>query len=417
MQISTYQEPSPAGTAPSQNGATAERPFFFLHIRKTAGVSLRGLLANRFPADRTLFQAHSVNGPPDPGRALFATGHVGFDYAERFEVTPTIFTLLREPMARCVSAYHFLQSHNESYFRTLATELSETEHRGRRRFQERVTALGARRFLTEEETLARQYLANVQTRDLAGAAYAGLADDDPRLLGAALKHLVRIDLAGIVERLPETLRLLGALMRWGQIGPVPHLNRTPPPGSEIDPAALELLRSWNELDLRLYAEACRLFGRKMSALKPETGAPKLMAALTADRFTLDQPLHGEGWHEREYFEGRWLCWNSAPTATLNLHATVARPSRFACLLSHIFNAHALDQLRVTLNSETLALRKHAVKDGILVESDIPMQAWASDSHRALLTFHCPVMGSPRDSDPRSPDARRFGFALAWLDLN
>ena len=411
------QERSPAGAVPSPNGTTAERPFFFLHIRKTAGVSLRGLLANRFPADRILFQAHSVGGPQEPSDALFATGHVGFDYAARFKVAPTTFTVLREPMARCVSAYHFLQSHNEAYFQMLARELSEADYQGRQRFWERAIALGPTRFLAEEEALARQYLANVQTRDLAGASGTGLADDDPRLLDAALVHLAQIDLTGIVERFPETLRLLGAMMHWQRLGPLQHLNRTPAPESEIDPAALELLRSWNQLDLSLYAEACRLFEQKRQALPSEADASEFATSLNDDGFTPDQPLHGYGWHEREYFEGRWLCWNSAPIATLSLRAARARPSQFKCLLSHVFNEPALDRFGITLNAQPLDLRKREAAGGILIESEIPAKAWTADPHRAFLTFQCPIMGSPADFNPASPDTRQLGFSLALLRLD
>jgi hypothetical protein len=395
----------------------AERPFFFLHIRKTAGVSLRGLLANRFPADRILFQAHSVNGPQQPGDALFATGHVGFDYAKRFSAAPTIFTVLREPMARCLSAYDFFQSHSEGFFRTLAAELSEEEYRGRRRFQERAQELGPARFLAEEEKLARHWLANVQTRQLAGAAFADHSDDDPRLLDAALQNLAQIDLAGILEREQDSLRLLGHMMGWGALGPLPHLNRTPQARrSAIDAASRDILQSWNELDFRLYTEACRLFDQKLRALPGEADSASRATSPAADRFTSDRPLHGHGWHERESFERRWLCWNSARIATLSLRAGTPRASQFQCLLSHVFSSQVLSRLEIALNGHPVVLRKRAVKDGILIESDIPATAWTADAHRAALTFQCPINGSPRDLDPASPDARQLGFALAWLEL-
>ena len=417
MSLSNDPEPPPSGAAPHK-AATAERPFFFLHIRKTGGVSLRGLLANRFPADRILFQAHSVSGPQLPGDALFATGHVGFGYAGKFEVPPTIFTMLREPMARCISAYAFFQSHSEDFLRNLSTELSAEEYQDRCRFQERARALGPSLFLTEEEKLARRWLANVQTRKLAGAAFAACRDDDPRLLDAALRHLARIDLAGILEREQDTLRLLGQMMGWGAFGPLPHLNRTPLlHRSAIDAAFREILRSWNELDFQLYTEACRLFDLKLGAMSDEASPATLATLLAAGRFTPDQPLHGQGWHERERLGNRWLCWNSAPMATLNLRAQTARPAHYKCLLSHVFSAHALDRLAISLNGCMLDLRKRAVNGGILIESDIPATAWSVDSHRAALAFHCPVMGSPCDLDPASPDRRQVGFALAWLELD
>lgn len=418
MSPSKHQEPSPAGAAPRQGGTAAEKPFFFLHIRKTAGVSLRGLLANRFPAASILFQAHSAAGPQQPGDALFATGHVGFDYAARFSVAPTIFTVLREPMARCVSAYDFFQSHSEEFLRNLSTELSAEEYQGRRRFQQRARDLGPVRFLADEEKLARHWLANVQTRQLAGAAFADCRDDDPRLLDAALQNLLRIDLAGILEREQDTLHLLGRMMAWGAFGPLPHLNRTPQVRRPaIDADSRHILLAWNELDIRLYAKACRLFDQKLRALADEASTGLLATSLAADRFVPDQPLHGHGWHEREFFNHRWLCWNSAPVATLNLRTRTSRPSQLKCLLSHVFNAHALDRLRIALNGYVLDPHKRAVSDGILVESEIPATAWTTDPHHAALTFECPVTGSPRDLDPTSPDDRQIGFALASLELN
>ncbi|WP_186293990.1 sulfotransferase family 2 domain-containing protein [Bradyrhizobium guangdongense] len=397
---------------------TAERPFFFLHIRKTAGVSLRGLLANRFPADRILFQAHSRSGPQRPGNALFATGHVDFDYAGSFPIHPTIFTVLREPMSRCVSAHDFFQSHSEPFFQTLATELSTDEYAARRRYQERARALGPKRFLGEEEPLARYWLANVQTRQLAGASFASLRDDDPRLLDAALTNLARIDLTGILERQADTLKLLGRMMGWGPLGPLAHLNRTPRSSqSELDPASLHILHSWNELDLRLYEEAHRLFEHRLAASPSAEDKVQLAAPLGADGFTPDQPLHGAGWHERERHEGRWLCWNSAPSATLNLQPATPAPRRFQCLLSHVFNEHALNRIGIAINDRPLVLRKRAAEGGILIESDIPASAWAADPAHAVLTFQCPVMGSPQDLDPNSSDARQLGFALARVLLD
>nr|WP_256464325.1 hypothetical protein [Bradyrhizobium sp. 21] len=361
-----------------------------------------------------MFQAHSVSGPQQPGDALFATGHVGFDYAARFSVAPVIFTVLREPVARCVSACTFFQSHSETFFHTLATELSSGEYQARRRFQEKARSLGTARFLVEEETLARHWLANVQTRQLAGAAGADLSDDDPRLLEAALQHIMRVDLAGILEREADTLQLLGQMMGWSQFGPLLHLNRTPrsdlPP---VDPESREILRCWNALDLQLYAEACRLFDDRLGA----SGAvPELATAIGADGFTPDQPLHGFGWHEREHHEGRWLCWNSAAEATLNLRTATARPSRLQCLLSHVLNEEALRQLDISLNGQPLVLRRCAVQGGILLEGDVPAHVWSADADRALLTFRCPVMGCPPRVDDAPSDLRQLGFALAKLRL-
>jgi len=396
-----------------------DRPFFFLHIRKTAGVSLRGLLANRFPVGKLLFQAHSVGGPQDPGQAVFATGHVGFDYAQRFRTWPTIFTMLREPVSRSLSAYRFFQNHSEAFYRVLATELSPADYDSRRRFSEHARSLGMRRFLRDHESLARTWLSNVQTRQLAGAACAGLADDDPRLIETALHHFGSIDLVGIFERLDQTLHLLGRLTNWGSLGPVQHLNMTGLSDSDPDPACLEILRSWNELDSYLYDAALARFETQLAALDDASAKDIPTSAsspIEGDLYTPDQPIHGYGWHEREWFQGKWLCWNSAPIATLNLRPARSRPSTFRCLLSHAISEAVLEHLAISVNSMPLRLQKRAVDGGILVEGDIVQAAWATDSSVARLTFTCPVMGRPCDVDPASTDRRNLGVALAWLRM-
>src|SRR5204863_303516 len=101
---------------------------------------------------------------------------------------------------------------------------------------------------------------------------------------------------------------------------------------------------------------------------------------------------------------------------LTLRTSTARPSRFRCMLSHVFNALALEQLTIRLNGTALSLRRRGTQEGILIESENPAACWTPDPHRASLTFHCPVMGSPHDLDPQSRDIRRLGFALAWLEL-
>ena len=395
------------------------KPFLFIHVRKTAGVSLRGLLANLFPADQVLFQAHSVSGPPSPGNAIFATGHVGFDYAERFAAQPTVFTMVREPIARCLSAYHFFRNNDESFFRVLKNEITETEYQSRRRFTERARRMDMLRFLVEEEALARVWLANYQTRQLAGGAQANLADDDPRLLEIVLAYLLKSDLVGVFERLDDTLRLLAPMMGWGRLGPLQHLNSTSQPHN-VDPKCIEIIRAWNALDSQLYREASRLFESKLAALSHKSAnepAPDTVCLADAREFTPDMPLRGYGWHEREFHDGKWLCWNSAAAATLDLAITKSKPRRFRCLLSHVISRDAIDKLQISVNSARLALQMRKAANGYLLQGAVPDNAMSENPSVARITFDCPVMRRPCDINPNSNDSRSLSVAIdsIWID--
>jgi len=396
------------------------KPFLFIHIRKTAGMSLRGLLANLFPANRVLYQAHSVSGPQTPGDALFVTGHVDFDYAQRFTARPVIFTTVREPISRCLSTYYYFRSNHEQFFRTLATEVIAAEYQARRRFTDLSRELDLLQFLVKEEALARTWLSNVQTRQLAGNSCAGFPDDDPRLLEIALDHLNGCDLVGIAERLNDTLRLLGGMMNWGRLGPLQHINSTAHPrAAAIDPLCLEILRSWNTLDLILYEEACRLFELKLRAVdhkSPDDTFPDTSLLADGEKFTPDMRISGYGWHEREFHHDRWLCWNAATTATLYLRLLNSDYTRFECLLLHVINSVALDHLRISFNLIPLSLQKRQVGKDILVEGALPENALAKSARVAQITFHCPELWRPCDINPNSTDRRTMSVAIGRIRI-
>ncbi len=400
----------------------AIKPFLHIHIRKTAGTSLRAMLANLFPVDRLLFNAHAVKAPDMPGAALFVSGHVDYDYAKRFSTWPTIFTLVREPIALALSTFYFFLSNDEAFFRALAPDWAESEYRSRRRFTDRARQLGLGRFLVEERQLARTWLSNMQTRQMAGISCAGSEYDAPQLLECAEANLQNCDLVGIFERLDETLALLGPLLHMDRLGPVQHVNGTARRADVTPPDAncMEILGSWNILDARLYQQALGLFEQKLrTSAKARLEVNASPAELLADGagFTPDQPIRGFGWHERECHRQKWLCWTAAPVATLDLQLTTPTATRFRCFLSHVISRTALDDLKISLNSVQLALKMRPKSEGFLLEGPIPKPAWEADPHRARVTIDCPIMKRPIDVNPNSTDLRNLGVAVEWIRID
>ncbi|MFZ0460550.1 MAG: hypothetical protein WAM17_19300 [Rhodoplanes sp.] len=195
------------------------------------------------------------------------------------------------------------------------------------------------------------------------------------------------------------------------------------PGTdEIDAESLDILRSWNALDLRLYDTACALFEVRMAtAGRARLERPYLDETSLPDGayFTPEQPIRGYGWHEREFHQGRWLCWNSAPTATLALNRPeLAACSRFQCLVTHAVGPAALDSLRVSLNGTLLALQKRQQEDGYLLEGAIPPEVLIERrGGLAEVTIRCPIMQRPCDINPDSSDSRQLGVAVAWIRID
>jgi hypothetical protein len=163
-----------------------------------------------------------------------------------------------------------------------------------------------------------------------------------------------------------------------------------------------------------------LFDLKLKATNGESlenGNPTSAWLPDGEEFTPDMPIRGYGWHEREWHQGRWLCWNSAGVATLDLRISKPRTSRFRCLLSHVISQAALDSLQISLNSVPLTLQKREADGGILLEGAIPAGAFRTTPHLARLTFDCPVMQRPCDVDPNSPDRRSMAVAVGRLRID
>ena len=392
------------------------RPFLYIHIRKTAGTSLRTLLTNQFPVDRLLLNAHSVRGPQEPGEAAFVTGHVAFDYVQRFTVRPTIFTVFREPISHALSTYFFFRANDEDFFQTVGRDWNEAELAARRRFTERARALDMLSFLRTEEALAKRWLSNAQTCQLASCTHA--ERDNNRVLETAIANLQTCDLVGTLEKINETLFVVGHHMRWGAVGPLQHLNATR--AEAVDRGCLDILRAWNPLDLQLYGAAAALLDKRLELISKQPPAqviPDLQTLPSAENFTPDMPIRGYGWHEREHHDGRWLCWTASETATLQLAIRNSGATRFRCLVSHAIGPDALAGLRMSLNSSALTLNCRRVDEGWLIESALPLGAMKETPGLASIAIHCPVMARPCDLDASSIDRRKLGVAIARIALD
>src|SRR5262245_28712119 len=107
-------EPRRAPALPSPG-----RPLYFVHVPKAAGTSVRQFLAMRVPegAARWLRHedsaAHAENRTGLDGFAVVG-GHEVYDLRDHLPAAAAVVTILREPVERALSAYH--------YFRTLDRE-------------------------------------------------------------------------------------------------------------------------------------------------------------------------------------------------------------------------------------------------------------------------------------------------------
>jgi len=195
---------------------TVEHPLIiFLHIPKTGGLTLRHFLLRQYrggaafdhydewmrPIDqqsRMNPPAEGQNGrfledfwslPPDrQARVRVCTGHFSFGIHEHLPAPNTYITMLREPIDRTLSGYH--------YRRTL-----------------RLPDLSLREYVGDPGGVP-----DPQTRRVAGGEWARGSSDTRGMLDAAKENLsAHFDMVGITERWDETLDLLEILKERTQI--------------------------------------------------------------------------------------------------------------------------------------------------------------------------------------------------------
>lgn len=207
---------------------TANRRILFHHIPKTAGKCVNAALKFRYDPDK-LFH---ING----ARAeLFQEGFRGLPAERQLEfecvmghgahelrdlVHPEMFcaTLLRDPVERVVSLYHYIRRYRWHRLHDVVKDLSLIE------------------FVESGHSAA-------DARDHVVAAFS-----PSRSPAEALEVLRSYDLVGFTDQLRGFFWLLGFNPKWA----VPRRNVNPHPPAPLDAGTRRLIESCNQGDIWLY---------------------------------------------------------------------------------------------------------------------------------------------------------------------
>lgn len=218
----------------------------FVHIRKTAGKSLRQLLFRQYTRRRTRLVKNYFTQPEiseafvrdlatsPPRDLLVAHGHMlfwpGFPWPEGTE----FFTMLRDPVERVISHYYWLRARNERFQKSL-------------------------REAVEDGTIED----NLQTRVIS-AVTPPFGEMPQQALDLAVERLEGFAVVGLTERFDESVVLLTRTLGWRRMV-YARENVTPnrKPVEEISEEELELIRTHNALDIELYAAARRHFKKQV----------------------------------------------------------------------------------------------------------------------------------------------------------
>lgn len=210
----------------------------FVHIRKTAGTTLRRIIRRQHPRG-TVWESDNET-PPRLSPEMFARmrvlqGHFPFGIHARLPRPVSYLTLLRDPIDRALSVYYFARRRPRSRFHDLAHRLP----------------------VDEFFVAAGPGLVDDQTRFLSGCP----ADPGPGDVAAALRNLEeRFTAFGVDERFDESLLLFRRRLGWGSVRyRRENVTRDRPRPGDLPANTVRALGRIHALDVELYARASERF--------------------------------------------------------------------------------------------------------------------------------------------------------------
>jgi carbon monoxide dehydrogenase subunit G len=232
---------APSTSPPQPESPTGEPLLVFVHIRKTAGKTLRQILYRQYSRPRTRLVRNffvapeiSLNVVKDlaahPAELGVVHGHILFWPDIEWPDETRFLTLLRDPVERVISHYFWLRARNSSYRKSLA-----------------------------EAVMGGGIHDNLQTRVLA-ASMPPFGETTDEMLETAVKSLDRLTVVGLTERFDESLVLATRVLGWRRML-YRRENVTPDKKAteNISDKLIDLIKSHNALDLELYETAVKRF--------------------------------------------------------------------------------------------------------------------------------------------------------------
>ncbi|MEC4891518.1 MAG: sulfotransferase family 2 domain-containing protein [Oscillatoria sp. PMC 1051.18] len=245
------------------NNHEKPKSLIFLHIPKSAGTTLNKIIENNYDKD-TIFtigidtqgSINKFKNIPELERKKIKVlkGHMPFGLHELMPQPCTYITLLRHPVERIISSYHYILRSPVHYLHNYVTTKQIS--------LENFVSTG---MSTDTDNGQTRRLAGVSAGKLSGERIVDFGECYPELLTQAKENLINhFSVVGVVDKFDESLLLMKKELAWNNCYYISrNITKHKPNERQIKKETIEIIKENNQLDLQLYTFAQELLSQKI----------------------------------------------------------------------------------------------------------------------------------------------------------
>ncbi|MBW4437670.1 MAG: sulfotransferase family 2 domain-containing protein [Pleurocapsa minor GSE-CHR-MK-17-07R] len=414
--------------------------YYFLHLPKTAGSSLREMLKFRFavkdifPIDR--IQVLQQTPKLEIHKYKLFLGHFDYQFVHYFPQKPNIITVLRDPVERVLSNYSYWHDNFQAKPEIVVINGIEVEES----VPEQVM-LPLEEFIESDFPDVWDEVNNSQAARLAHSLgwrrEYNISDDE--LWQTASRNLETIEAVGTVEDFNTFLDVMCQRFNWFTFEETVKTNVTKNRlrVSDVSPETIRRIEAKNQVDIALYRQATDILKKQKASIRryhllaqiartPSNAAShQTMKPAQSQQvdFAASDPVLGKNWISREQLAWEYFIW-SGPGTYSNLYFAVPAHDDhwFEINIPMCIRPWLMDSLKLTANGNLL---EHVtVKDPYfkppryILTGRIPAEAIIEiDGVPVIeLGFEVERTYSPQELNPESTDNRQLGIAVSHVRL-
>lgn len=221
----------------------------FMHIPKTAGITLRYIISNQFNPEEVIntykhetgFETIEEKVRTENIKCILS--HHPFGIHKLVNKPFTYVTMLRDPVDRVISAYYYL--HKNPY------TIEE--------FKKKIDRASLMEFITQYDKDFQYFVNNMQTRIASGEYDPKMAD-----LKKAKENLKDyFSVVGITEKFDESIYLMKERFGWRNISyKKQNVSMVRPLKEDVPREIIRMIEEKNQLDIELYRCAKENFQKR-----------------------------------------------------------------------------------------------------------------------------------------------------------